>query len=30
VAVKLLVLVVPMIPAPGEAPANYFVNTRYD
>ena len=30
VAVKLLVLVAPMIPAPGEAPADYFVNTRYD
>ncbi|MGH2578069.1 MAG: alpha/beta hydrolase [Actinomycetota bacterium] len=30
VAVKLLVLVAPMIPAPGEAPADYFVNTRYN
>jgi pimeloyl-ACP methyl ester carboxylesterase len=30
VAVKLLVLVAPMIPAPGEAQADYFVNTRYD
>ena len=27
--VKLLVLVAPMIPAPGEAPADYWVNTRY-
>ena len=26
---KLLVLVAPMIPAPGEAPADYWVNTRY-
>jgi pimeloyl-ACP methyl ester carboxylesterase len=30
VRVRLLVLVAPMIPAPGEAPADYFVNTRYD
>lgn len=30
VEVKLLVLVAPMIPAPGEAPADYFVDTRYD
>ena len=30
VAVKLLVLVAPIIPAPGEAPADYWVNTRYD
>ena len=30
VAVKLLVLVAPMIPAPGEAPADYWINTRYD
>ena len=30
VAVKLLVLVAPMIPAPGEAPADYWVNTRYN
>jgi pimeloyl-ACP methyl ester carboxylesterase len=29
VPVKLLVLVAPMIPAPGEAPAAYWVNTRY-
>lgn len=29
VPVKLLVLVAPMIPAPGEAPADYWVNTRY-
>src|SRR5918992_1456349 len=29
VRVKLLVLVAPMIPAPGEAPADYWVNTRY-
>jgi pimeloyl-ACP methyl ester carboxylesterase len=28
-AVKLLVLVAPMIPAPGEAPADYWANTRY-
>jgi pimeloyl-ACP methyl ester carboxylesterase len=27
--VKLLVLVAPMIPAPGEAPADYWANTRY-
>jgi pimeloyl-ACP methyl ester carboxylesterase len=30
VPVKLLVLVAPMIPAPGEAPANYWANTRYE
>ncbi len=29
VAVGLLVLVAPMIPAPGEAPADYWANTRY-
>jgi alpha-beta hydrolase superfamily lysophospholipase len=29
VAVKLLVLVAPMIPAPGEAPADYWAGTRY-
>ena len=29
-AVELLVLVAPMIPAPGEAPAAYWANTRYD
>jgi pimeloyl-ACP methyl ester carboxylesterase len=29
VAVELLVLVAPMIPAPGEAPADYWTNTRY-
>lgn len=29
VTVRLLVLVAPMIPAPGEAPADYFANTRY-
>jgi pimeloyl-ACP methyl ester carboxylesterase len=29
VAVELLVLVAPMIPAPGEAPADYFTRTRY-
>jgi pimeloyl-ACP methyl ester carboxylesterase len=28
-AVDLLVLVAPMIPAPGEAPADYWANTRY-
>jgi pimeloyl-ACP methyl ester carboxylesterase len=28
-AVELLVLVAPMIPAPGEAPADYWTNTRY-
>jgi pimeloyl-ACP methyl ester carboxylesterase len=28
--VGLLVLVAPMIPAPGEAPADYWANTRYD
>jgi pimeloyl-ACP methyl ester carboxylesterase len=30
VAVDLLVLVAPMIPAPGEAPADYWRNTRYE
>jgi len=30
IAVELLVLVAPMIPAPGEAPAEYWTNTRYD
>jgi pimeloyl-ACP methyl ester carboxylesterase len=30
VAVELLVLVAPMIPAPGEAPADYSARTRYD
>jgi alpha-beta hydrolase superfamily lysophospholipase len=30
VAVALLVLVAPMIPAPGEAPADYWTHTRYD
>jgi pimeloyl-ACP methyl ester carboxylesterase len=29
VAVRQLVLVAPMIPAPGEAPADYWANTRY-
>ena len=29
VAVRLLVLVAPMIPAPGEAPSDYWTNTRY-
>jgi pimeloyl-ACP methyl ester carboxylesterase len=29
VAVKLLVLVAPMIPAPGESPNDYWTNTRY-
>jgi pimeloyl-ACP methyl ester carboxylesterase len=29
VAARLLVLVAPMIPAPGEAPADYWTNTRY-
>jgi pimeloyl-ACP methyl ester carboxylesterase len=29
VAVRLLVLVAPLIPAPGEAPADYWANTRY-
>jgi pimeloyl-ACP methyl ester carboxylesterase len=29
VPVKLLVLVAPMVPAPGEAPADYWVNTSY-
>ena len=28
-AVRLLVLVAPMIPAPGEAPADYWAHTRY-
>jgi pimeloyl-ACP methyl ester carboxylesterase len=30
VPVKLLVLVAPMIPAPGEAPVDYWANTRYE
>lgn len=30
VAAKLLVLVAAMIPTPGEAPADYLANTRYD
>lgn len=30
VAVGLLVLIAPMIPAPGEAPADYWAHTRYD
>ena len=30
VATELLVLVAPMIPAPGEAPADYWTNTRYN
>ena len=30
VEVDLLVLVAPMIPAPGEAPADYWSNTRYE
>ena len=30
VAVELLILVAPMIPAPGEAPAGYCTHTRYD
>jgi pimeloyl-ACP methyl ester carboxylesterase len=30
VAVDLLVLVAPMIPAPGEAPTDYWTNTRYE
>jgi hypothetical protein len=29
VAARLLVLVAPMIPAPGEAPADYWTHTRY-
>jgi pimeloyl-ACP methyl ester carboxylesterase len=29
VAVRLLILVAPMIPAPGEAPADYWTNTGY-
>jgi pimeloyl-ACP methyl ester carboxylesterase len=30
VPVKLLILVAPMIPIPGESPANYWTGTRYD
>jgi pimeloyl-ACP methyl ester carboxylesterase len=30
VAVDLLILVAPMIPAPGEPPADYWTNTRYE
>ena len=30
VAVDLVVLVAPMVPAPGEAPADYWTNTRYE
>jgi hypothetical protein len=30
VAVQLLVLVAPMIPAPAEAPADYWAHTRYE
>jgi hypothetical protein len=30
VPVELLVLIAPMIPAPGEAPADYWANTRYE
>jgi pimeloyl-ACP methyl ester carboxylesterase len=30
VAVELLVLVAPMIPAPGESPAGYWAHTRYE
>jgi pimeloyl-ACP methyl ester carboxylesterase len=30
VPVKMLVLVAPMIPVPGEAPADYWTDTRYD
>ena len=30
VPVDLLVLIAPMIPAPGEAPADYWTNTRYE
>jgi pimeloyl-ACP methyl ester carboxylesterase len=30
VPVEMLVLVAPMIPAPGEAPADYWANTRYE
>jgi Alpha/beta hydrolase family len=30
VASELLILVAPMIPAPGEAPAGYWAHTRYD
>jgi pimeloyl-ACP methyl ester carboxylesterase len=29
VAVRLLVLIAPMIPVPGESPADYWTNTRY-
>jgi pimeloyl-ACP methyl ester carboxylesterase len=30
ISVKMLVLVAPMIPAPGEAAADYFANTRFE
>jgi pimeloyl-ACP methyl ester carboxylesterase len=30
VPAKMVVLVAPMIPAPGEAPADYWANTRYE
>jgi hypothetical protein len=30
VPVRLLVMVAPMIPSPGEAPADYWTNTRYE
>lgn len=30
IPVDLLVLIAPMIPAPGEAPADYWTNTRYE
>ena len=30
VAVDLVVLVAPMVPGPGEAPADYWTNTRYE
>ena len=30
VAVDLVVLVAPMVPDPGEAPADYWTNTRYE
>jgi len=30
VPAMLLVLIAPMIPAPGEAPEDYWVNTRYE
>ncbi len=30
VSVRVLVLVAPMIPVPGEAPADYWTNTRYE